>query len=76
MVPLNLTEGYSLETKSKMLISKSAKYQNLRKFMSEIFKVKIGWSPELMNDLFKFIEDPYSQRKDWQFKPESPNAKI
>ena len=28
--------------------------------MTEIFKVNIGLSPELMNDVLKFIEEPYS----------------
>ena len=28
--------------------------------MTEIFKVSIGLSPELMNDVLKLIEEPYS----------------
>ena len=30
----------------------------LQKLVTEIFKVKNGLSPELMNDLFEFIEKP------------------
>ena len=29
-------------------------YQNLQKFLIEIFKVKIRFSPEPMNDFFEF----------------------
>ena len=34
---------------------------NLQKLLTEIFKVKNGLSPELMNDVFEFIENytPY-----------------
>ena len=38
--------------KSTILKSKSAKYYDLKKIVSEIYKIKIGWSPELMNDIF------------------------
>ena len=44
--------------------------------MTEIFKIKIGWSPELMNDIFKFIENPYSTQINSQFNPEDSNVKI
>ena len=37
------------QPKSTILISKSAKHQNLLKFVTEIFKFKIGLSPELVN---------------------------
>ena len=42
-------------------MSKSPKYWNLQKFVSEIFQVQVGLSPELMNDVFKLIENrtPY-----------------
>ena len=33
-------------------------YKNLQKFMTEIFIVKIGWSPELMNDNFQIYWKP------------------
>ena len=36
--------------------------RNLQKLVNEIFKVKNGLSPELMNDNFEFIEKPYSLR--------------
>ena len=35
-------------------------HRNLQKLMSEIFKVKNGLSPGLMNDVFEFIQKPYS----------------
>ena len=44
--------------------------------MNDIFKVKIGLSPELMNDIFEFIEKPYSLQINSQFKPEDPNDEI
>ena len=53
-----------------------AEYCSLRKFVTEIFRVKIGLSPELMNDIFKFVEKPYSLRINSQFRPEDPNDKI
>ena len=34
--------------------------RKLQKFVTEIFKVKSGLSPELMNDVFEFLEKPYS----------------
>ena len=36
--------------------------------MTEIFKVKNGLSPELMNDVFEFIEKPYSLRTTLHFR--------
>ena len=44
--------------------------------MTEIFQVKIDLSPELMIDIFRFVEKPYSLRKNSQFRPEDPNDKI
>ena len=35
-------------------------HRNLQKLVTEIFKVKNGLSPELINDVFEFIEKPYS----------------
>ena len=39
-------------------------------------KVKIGLSPELMHDIFEFIEKPYSLRINSQFRPDDPTDKI
>ena len=38
-------------------------HRNLQKLLTGIFKVKNGLSPELMNDVFEFIENytPYEQ---------------
>ena len=33
-------------------------HKNLQKLVTELVKVKNGLSPELMNDVFKFIETP------------------
>ena len=44
--------------------------------LRSIFKVKIGLSPELMNDNFKFIKKPYFLRINSQFRPEDQNDKI
>ena len=39
--------------KSTSLKSKPAKYINLQKFVTEVFKVKIGLSPKLMKDIYR-----------------------
>ena len=43
-------------------------HRNLQKLMSENFKVKNGLSPELMNDVFEFIEKSYSLRTTSHFR--------
>ena len=43
-------------------------YRNLQKLVTEIFQVKTGLSPELMNNLSDFIEKPYSLRKTSPFR--------
>ena len=37
-------------------------HRNLEKLVTDIFKVKNVLSPKLMNDVFEFIEKPYSLR--------------
>ena len=66
------------QSKSTILISKFAKYLNLKKFESKIFifKVKIGLSPELMNDILEFIEKRPSLRLNSELRPDNPNDKI
>ena len=54
--------------KSTNLTLKSAKYQNLQTFVTKIFKFKTGLSPDLMTDIFKFIENSYSLQKNSQFR--------
>ena len=43
-------------------------HRNLQKLATEIFKVKNGLSPEIMNDVFEFIEKPYSLRTTSHFR--------
>ena len=43
-------------------------HRYLQKLVTEIFKCKNGLSPELMNDVFKFIEKPYSLRTTSHFR--------
>ena len=43
-------------------------HRNLQKLVIEIFKVKNGLSPELMNDVFEFIEKLYSLRTTSHFR--------
>ena len=43
-------------------------HRNLQKLATEIFKVKNGLSPELMNDVFEVIEKPYSLRTTSHFR--------
>ena len=42
--------------------------RNLLLIVTEIFKVKIGLLPQLISDVFEFIEKPYSLRKNLHFK--------
>ena len=42
--------------------------RNIHKLMIEIFKVKIGASPEIMEDLFHIISISYNLRQDLKFK--------
>ena len=43
-------------------------HRNLQKLVTAIFKVKSGLSLELMNDVFEFIENPYSLRTTSHFR--------
>ena len=43
-------------------------HRNLQKLDTEIFKVKNGLSPELINDVFEFIEKPHSLRTTSNFR--------
>ena len=43
-------------------------HRNLQKLVTEIFKVKNGLLPELMNEVFEFIERPYSLRTTSHFR--------
>ena len=42
--------------------------KKLQKLVTEIFKVKNGLSLELINDVFEFIEKPYSLRATSHFR--------
>ena len=48
--------------------SLNIRHRNLQKFVTEIVKVKNCLSPELMNDVFEFIEKPYSLRTTLHFR--------
>ena len=43
-------------------------HRNVQKVVAEVFKVKNGLSPELMNYIFEFIEKPYSLRTTSHFR--------
>ena len=43
-------------------------HRNLRRLVTEMFKAKNGLLPELMNDVFEFIEKPYSLRATSHFR--------
>ena len=45
--------------------SVSVHQKNLQLLATEIFKSKIGMSPELINDIFHFVERPYNLRSDY-----------
>ena len=45
--------------------SVSVYQKNLQLLATEIFKSKTGISPELMNDIFHFVERPYNLRSDY-----------
>ena len=48
--------------------SVSVHQKNLQLLATEIFKSKTGMSPELMNDIFHFVERPYNLRSDYTLK--------
>ena len=50
--------------------------RNPQKLVREIFKVKNGLAPELMNDVFKFVEKPYPLRTNEHFKMERIRTTI
>ena len=62
--------------KGTVLKSKSKKCRNLQKFVTEIFQVKIGLSPKLMNETFEFIKKRHSMRINAASRPDDPNYKI
>ena len=43
-------------------------HRNLQKLVTESLKIKNGLSPVLMNDVFDFIEKPYSLRTTSHFR--------
>ena len=51
-----------LMTKEK---SVSVHQKNLQLLATEIFKSKIGGSPELMNNIFHFLDKPYNFRSSY-----------
>ena len=40
----------------------------------KLLKVKIGLSPELLRDIFEFMEQQNSLRMNSQFRPRKPNS--
>ena len=50
--------------------------QYLQKFVTDIFNVDVGLSPGFMNDIFEYVEKPYSLRINPQFKSKDPNNEI
>ena len=44
-------------------MSKSAKYRNVQKLVTEIFKVNIGLLPELISDALEFIKETYPKNE-------------
>ena len=51
-------------------------YRNLQKLVTEIFKVKSCLLPELKNDVFEFIEKPYSLRATSHFRSRKIRTKY
>ena len=43
-------------------------HRNLKKLATEIFKVKLGLAPEIMEKVFPIIENPYDVRNETKFK--------
>ena len=61
-------EQLTIWPQNTILISKSAKYRNLQKFVAEIFIIKISLLLELTSDIFDFMEKPHSLRIISQFR--------
>ena len=66
---LKLVYKGSPDLKFQELLAKnksvSVHQKNLQLLATEIFKSKTRVSPELMNDIFNFVERPYNLRKDF-----------
>ena len=66
---LKLVYQYSYDIKFQELLIKdksvSVHRKNLQLLATEIFKSKTGVSPELMNDIFHFVERHYNLRSDY-----------
>lgn len=43
-------------------------HRNLQELALEIFKVKINIAPEVMKDIFRIVENPYTLRNETKFK--------
>ena len=50
-------------------------HRNLQKLVNDTFKVKNGLSPELTNDVFEFIEKPYSLQTTSHFRSKNIQGK-
>ena len=57
-------KDFKLESQEWQLLIKygcmNIHHKNLLKLVTGIFKVKNGWSPEFINDVFEFGEKPFS----------------
>ena len=49
---------------------------NVQKFLTQTFQVKIGLSPELMNDTFEFIERRNFLRINSASRPDDPHGRT
>ena len=42
--------------------------RNLQKLLTEIFKIKMNLSPEIMKEVFEIVEGPHALRNDLKLK--------
>ena len=48
--------------------------RNIQKLVTEIFKVKAGLAPEIMKEVFDFVDPPYNLRNNHKFNLRVPNT--
>ena len=48
--------------------------RNLHSLVTEMFKIKLGIAPKIMNDIFEFADQPYNLRNDFKIRTGNVNT--